>query len=68
MSGTQGAKKFFGIYAVQGESLMTEMHHSKAEDFKSILLVFRAANAHPEGCILLWDQATSHKKVAQWAW
>ena len=68
MSGTQGAKKFFGFYALQGESLITEMHHSKAEDFKPILLALRTANAHPDGCILLWDNATSHKKVEQWAW
>ena len=68
MSSTQGAKKFFGFYALQGESLVTEMPNSKAEDFKSVLLALRTANPHPDGCILLWDNATSHKKVEQWAW
>jgi len=68
MSGTQGSKKFFGFYALRGESLVTEMSGSKAEDFKTLLLALKEENPHPDGCILLWDNAASHKKVEEWAW
>lgn len=63
-----GTQKFFGYYALQGKSMLSEMQEAKAEDFKPLLLKMKEANADSKGIILFWDNARAHKKVEAWAW
>ena len=63
-----GSQKFFGFYALTGKSLLKKMLGCKGEDLKPFLLAIKAANPDKKGIILFWDNATSHKKVEQWAW
>jgi hypothetical protein len=63
-----GTQKFFGFYALQGQSLLAEMQGCKGEDFKPLLLQIKAANPESKGIILFWDNAKAHKKVESWAW
>ena len=63
-----GTEKFFGFYALKGESVLAEMQGCKGEDFKPYLQQIKSANADSKGIILFWDNATPHKKVEQWAW
>lgn len=62
-----GTQKFFGFYALKGESILCEMSGSKAEDFKPLLIALKQANSKAKGIILFWDNAQAHKKVEQWA-
>lgn len=48
--------------------MLCEMQGSTAEDFKPLLLQIKAANPERKGIILFWDNASAHKKVADWAW
>jgi transposase len=63
-----GSQKFFGFYALVGNSLLEKMTGCKKEDLRPLLLAIKAVNADKKGIILFWDNATIHKAVEQWAW
>lgn len=63
-----GSAKFFGFYALKGESVLAGMKGCKGEDFKPLLLRVKEANPGRKGIILFWDNAPAHKKVEAWAW
>jgi transposase len=63
-----GTQKFFGFYALQGQSILVPMQGCKGEDFKPLLLQIKATNPESKGTILFWDNAKAHKKVETWAW
>jgi transposase len=63
-----GSQKFFGFYALVGNSILERMQGCKGEDFKPFLQAICQANPDKKGVILFWDNATSHHKVEQWAW
>ena len=62
------AVKFFGYYALQGNSILEEMKNCKSEDFKPLLRKVQEMNADKEGVILFWDNAKAHKQVEAYAW
>jgi len=63
-----GTQKFFGFYALQGESMLSKMKNCTAEDFKPLLLEIKMLNPTKKGIILFWDNASAHKKIEAWAW
>jgi putative transposase len=68
VNGSGGSAKFFGFYAIKGESVLAGMGACKGEDFKPLLLRVKEANPGSKGIILFWDNAAAHKKVETWAW
>lgn len=65
-----GTSKYFGFYALNGQSTLVEMTEgSEGEAFKSYLSKVKAHNSDKEGgMILIWDNAKAHKKVENWAY
>jgi hypothetical protein len=68
INSTRGSRKFFGYYAVKGECILEEMKGCKTEDMRRLIDKIRAANLQYNGIILFWDNATTHKKVEQYAY
>ncbi len=65
---SRDTQKFFGFYALEGESVLVEMKECKNADFKPCLQPIKEANPDKKGIILFWDNAWADKKVEQWAW
>ena len=65
---TKGSQKFFGFYALEGESYLEKMPACKEADFKACLLAVKAQNPTKKGLILFWDNAKAHKAIEHWAW
>lgn len=65
---TKGSQKFFGFYALEGESMLEKMPACKEADFKVCLLALKAKNLTKKGIILFWDNAKAHQAIERWAW
>jgi len=65
---TKGSQKFFGFYALEGQSCLEKMQACKEDDLKTCLLAIKAQNQTKKGIILFWDNAKAHKAIEQWAW
>lgn len=50
----------FGFYALQGESLLTELSKGNQENLLKVLPLVRAANPTAEKIIMIWDNHPAH--------
>jgi transposase len=62
-----GTQKFFGFYALNGNSIIRRMTDCKSRNFQDLLLDIKKENPGKEGVILFWDNAKAHIAVEQWA-
>jgi transposase len=62
-----GSQKFFGFYALVGESVLTRMEKGDAYNVQRALKTVREANRGYDAVVMIWDNAKSHKSADDFA-
>jgi transposase len=57
------SQKFFGFYALLGESVLVPLEKCDAQHIKGALEEVRKANSAYDALIMIWDNAKTHKSV-----
>ena len=65
---TRSSQSFFGWYAMQGKSLLTELKGGKVADIQQALLAIKEANNEYDCMVIFWDNAKTHKALETWGW
>jgi transposase len=65
---THRSQRFFGFYAIQGESMISPLAAGKAAAIQEQLLKLRERHQEYKALVIFWDNAPSHKALETWAW